>query len=234
MNAFVFRDFPPLVVGSVADAATLRSLLQTEQKPDADMLELRVDGLLRGMKPEELAAVSLQMPMLLTVRTQEEGGLYPFADTQSRAEMAFRLLPQAAALDWEIAHLAEVPHLVEAAKKAGVPIIASAHDFEKTPSEDTLRTLEIRARELGADVVKFAFALNRAEDMQVGVNLLRRASGPMAVMGMGALGPVSRLLYAQYGSCLVYGYFGDSPTAPGQWSTVQFSAALSSLSPCRV
>lgn len=232
MNAFVFRDFPPLIVGSVADAATLQSLLQTEQKPDADMLELRVDGLLRGMKPEELAAVSLQIPMLLTVRTQEEGGLYPFTDTQRRAEMALRLLPQAAALDWEIAHLAEVPHLVEAAKKAGVPIIASAHDFEKTPSEDTLCALERRARELGADVVKFAFALNCAEDMQVGVNLLRRASGPMAVMGMGSLGPVSRLLYAQHGSCLVYGYFGNAPTAPGQWSTIQFRAALSALTPC--
>lgn len=232
-NTLIPRDFPPLVVGSVADAATLRSLLLTEQKPDSDMLELRVDGLLRDMNAEELASESWEMPMLLTVRTQEEGGLYPFTDTQSRAEMALRLLPQAAALDWEIAHLAEVPHLVEAAKKAGVPIIASAHDFEKTPSEDALRKLEIRAREWGADVVKFAFALNRAEDMQVGVNLLRRAAGPMAVMGMGALGPVSRLLYAQYGSCLVYGYFGNAPTAPGQWSTAQFRAALTSLSPCR-
>lgn len=230
MNTLAFRDFPPLIVGSVADAATLRSLLQPGQKPDSDMLELRVDGLLRDMTPETLASMSWEMPLLLTVRTQEEGGLYPFADTQSRAEMALRLLPQAAALDWEIAHLAEVPHLVEAAQKAGVPIIASAHDFEKTPSEDALRALEIRARELGADVVKFAFVLNRAEDMQVGVNLLRRASGPMAVMGMGALGPVSRLLYAQHGSCLVYGYFGNAPTAPGQWSTAQFRAALLSLS----
>lgn len=234
MKTLIPRNFPPLIVGSVADAATLRSLLLTDQKPDADILELRADGLLRDMKPEEIASVPLQIPLLLTVRTPEEGGLYPFADTQSRAEMALRLLPQAAALDWEIAHLAEVPHLVDAAKKAGVPIIASAHDFEKTPSENTLRALEIRARELGADVVKFAFALNRAEDMQVGVNLLRRASGPMAVMGMGALGPVSRLIYAQYGSCLVYGYFGDAPTAPGQWSTAQFRAALSALTPCGV
>lgn len=232
MNTLIPRDFPPLIVGSVADAATLRSLLQAGQKPDSDMLELRVDGLLRDMNPEAIATVSWEMPMLLTVRTQEEGGLYPFTDTQRRAEMALRLLPHAAALDWEIAHLEEVPHLVEAAKKAGVPIIASAHDFEKTPQEDTLRELEIRARELGADVVKFAFALNRAEDMQVGVNLLRRASGPMAVMGMGTLGPVSRLLYAQHGACLVYGYFGNAPTAPGQWSTTQFRAALSALTPC--
>lgn len=234
MNTLIPHNFPPLVVGSVADAATLRSLLSTGQKPDADMLELRVDGLLHGMNPEELTSVSWEMPILLTVRTQEEGGLYPFADTKSRAEMALRMLPQAFALDWEIEHLAEVPHLVEAAKRAGVPIIASAHDFEKTPTEGSLRALEIRARELGADVVKFAFALNRAEDMQVGVNLLRHAAGPMAVMGMGALGPVSRLLYAQHGSCLVYGYFGAAPTAPGQWSTAQFRAALAALTPCGV
>ena len=36
-------------------------------------------------------------------------------------------------------------------------------------------------------------------------------------MGMGPMGPVSRLLYSQLGSCLVYGYLGDREAAPGQW-----------------
>lgn len=234
MNIPVSRSYPPCIIGSVAAADTLRMLLAAPHVPDCDMAELRVDGLLNtGMTPEELEEINLPLPLLMTVRTPEEGGLYSFADTQSRAELALRLLPRAAALDWEIGHLAEVPHLVEAAKRAGVPIIASAHDFERTPPEETLRELELRARELGADIVKFAFTLKRPEDIQVGINLLRRASGPMAVMGMGVLGPVSRLMYAQHGSCLVYGYFGDAPTAPGQWSCALFRAALTSLLPCR-
>ena len=37
-------------------------------------------------------------------------------------------------------------------------------------------------------------------------------------MGMGPLAPASRLLAAQLGSVLNYGYLGSEPTAPGQWS----------------
>ncbi|MBQ3239911.1 MAG: type I 3-dehydroquinate dehydratase [Akkermansia sp.] len=230
MKYNISRPYPPCIVGSVADADTLRHVVYTDQTPDCDMIELRVDGLLRsGMSFHEIEQVQATLPLLVTVRTPEEGGLYPFANVQERAELAMRLLPRAAALDWEIAHMEAVPQLVAAAKKAGVPIIASAHDFGQTPALEQLGALEYRARELGADVVKFAFFLNQAEDMQVGVNLLRQASGPMAVMGMGKLGPVSRLLYAQHGSCLVYGYFGAAPTAPGQWSTTLFRAALASL-----
>lgn len=226
------RTYPPCIVGSVADAEILRSLANSDRTPDCDMLELRVDGLLSsGMSPDEIVQIRLPLPLLVTVRTPEEGGLYPFADVRSRLDIALRLLPLAAALDWEIAHLEEAHSLVKTAAQSGVCIIASAHNFVHTPGVEELCVLEKRARELGADVVKFAFALNRAEDLPVGVELLRRASGPMAVMGMGKSGPVSRLLYAQHGSCLVYGYFGDSPTAPGQWSTAQFRTALNALSP---
>ena len=125
-----------------------------------------------------------------------------------------------------------LPHageLVQAAKAAGVLLIASNHDFEKTPPLEVLLEREAAARAAGADVVKFAFRLNCVDDMMVGVELLRRATGPMAVMGMGALGPVSRLLYAQQGSCLVYGYLGNTPTAPGQWSAELFRQSLQHL-----
>ena len=77
--------------------------------------------------------------------------------------------------------------------------------------------------------MKFAFYVHSAEDMMVGVELLRQSSGPMAVMGMGPLGPVSRLLYAQHGSCLIYGFMGDAPTAPGQWSAELFRQSLNHL-----
>ena len=38
MNTLNLRDFPPLVVGSVADAATLRTLLHAAKKPDSIIL----------------------------------------------------------------------------------------------------------------------------------------------------------------------------------------------------
>ena len=115
------------------------------------------------------------------------------------------------------------------AHAAGVPVIASAHDFEKTPTLESLLEKEQAARALGADVAKFAFRLHCAEDMMTGVQLMRRASGTTTAMGMGPLGAVSRLLYAQHGACLVYGYLGDTPTAPGQWSAALCRQSLDRL-----
>lgn len=219
-------SFPPLVVGSVANAAEWSAACAAA--PACDVVELRADGL----KASEVAGIDLAacpLPVLLTVRCEEEGGLRRNFPTAERVAMAQCLLPKAAALDWEIAHLAEAQPLIQEAHAAGIPVIASAHDFEKTPDVAHCRALEQQARALGADVVKFAFRLNRYEDMQMGVDLLRGATGPMAVMGMGALGAASRLIYAQHGSVLVYGYLGDTPTAPGQWSAQLCRQALSRL-----
>lgn len=215
--------FPPLVIGSVATAEQWQSL--NTAAAACDVVELRLDGFV----PSEAELAACPKPLLLTPRCAEEGGLRADFPTAERAALALRLLPYAAALDWEIAHLAEVPELVAAAHAAGVPIVASAHNFERTPAADTCRELETRARALGADVVKFAFRLNSYEDMQLGVDLLRSAAGPMAVMGMGALGATSRLVYAQHGSALIYGYLGNTPTAPGQWSAELCKKAISYL-----
>lgn len=222
-------QYPPVVVGSLASAAALETARSSV--PACDWLELRVDGLLREMTPEEIAAVRLPLPLLITVRAEEEGGLYHFDSHAARARLARLLLPAAAAVDWEIEYMDEAQELVQAAHEAGVPVVASAHDFEQTPAVEILLEKERRARALGADIVKFAFRLNSPEDMLAGLRLLRQRSGSMAIMGMGTLGPVSRLMYAQYGSCLVYGYLGDTPTAPGQWSASMFRAALATLVP---
>ena len=145
-----------------------------------------------------------------------------------RMALAMKLLPLATALDWETAQMEHAQELIAAAKAAGVLVIASNHDFEKTPDLATLQQREAFARSLGADVVKFAYRLHSAEDMMVGVQLLRQATGSMAVMGMGSLGAVSRLLYVQHGSNLIYGYLGNTPTAPGQWSAALCKTALAS------
>ena len=94
----VSGTYPPCIIGSVADADTFHSLLTAGSTPDCDMLELRVDGLLKsGVNVDEMLQATLSQPLLVTVRTPEEGGLYPFADTQSRADIAMHLIPRASA-----------------------------------------------------------------------------------------------------------------------------------------
>ena len=228
MNARARLSFArPLVVGSVSDLAAWYAACAAETLP-CDVVELRADGLPAETDWAALAEMRCCRPVLVTVRHESEGGLRPMSP-EERLRIARALLPLAAALDWEIAQLPAAQELVAEAHAAGVPIIASAHDFEKTPALETLLEKEQAARALGADVAKFAFRLHSAEDMMTGVELLRRASGTTTAMGMGPLGAVSRLLYAQHGACLVYGYLGDTPTAPGQWSAALCRQSLDRL-----
>lgn len=217
------------VVGSVSNWQTWCETASPEVAAACDWVELRVDALPADVTPEQLlTGPRPACPVLLTVRHESEGGCRSMPE-EERIALACKLLPLATALDWETAQLAHAQELVAAAKKAGVTIIASNHDFEKTPDLATLQQRETQARALGADVVKFAFRLHSAEDMMVGVELLRQATGPLAVMGMGPLGAVSRLLYVQHGSCLIYGYLGNTPTAPGQWSAALCKTALAAM-----
>ena len=228
MNARARLSFArPLVVGSVSDLAAWYAACAAETLP-CDVVELRADGLPAETDWAALAEMRCCRPVLVTVRHESEGGLRPMSP-EERLCIARTLLPLAAALDWEIAQLPAALELVAEAHAAGVPIIASAHDFEKTPALETLLEKEQAARVLGADVAKFAFRLHSAEDMMTGVELLRRVSGTTTAMGMGPLGAVSRLLYAQHGACLVYGYLGDTPTAPGQWSAALCRQSLDAL-----
>ena len=57
------------------------------------------------------------------------------------------------------------------------------------------------------------------------------SKGMLASMCMGPLGPVSRLLCAQAGSVLNYGFLGSNETAPGQWSAKRLSESIRSLQP---
>ena len=216
------------VVGSVSDWQTWCEMAKPEAAAACDWVELRVDALSADVTAEQLLAGPRPVcPVLLTVRHASEGGCRDMAEAE-RMALAMKLLPLATALDWETAQMEHAQELIAAAKAAGVLVIASNHDFEKTPDLATLQQLEAFARSLGADVVKFAYRLHTAEDMMVGVQLLRHATGSMAVMGMGSLGAVSRLLYVQHGSCLIYGYLGNTPTAPGQWSAALCKTALAS------
>lgn len=220
----------PMVVGSVSDGETWEriSVPGGEAACPCDVVELRVDALPSGFPMTKIAEVRCPKPLLLTIRHQSEGGCRRIGE-EERMAMAMGVLDSVSYLDWEAARLGHARALVEEVKAAKVKLVASFHDFGKTPPLGQLLEVERRARDMGADIVKFAFRLHTKEDLMTGIEVLQRASGPMAVMGMGPLGAVSRLLYAQYGSCFVYGFLGNRPTAPGQWSAALCQAALLSL-----
>ena len=213
------------IVGSVPNWQTWCREVVKEDLP-CDWAELRVDALPPELTAKAIMEVFPRVGVLVTPRHQSEGGLREWQG-DDRLRVTLDLLPMAVAVDWEAALLPQAQELVQAAKAREVMLIASHHDFEKTPTAEEMLEIEASARAAGADMVKFAFRVRSLDDVQVGIELLRRATGPLAVMGMDAMfGPFSRILYAKHGSELIYGYLGDTPTAPGQWSAAHFKRSL--------
>ncbi len=226
---FPLNSERPLVVGSVSDLDTWQQVTEPGAEPSCDVLELRVDMLPEGVSVmEKLLSRPCPRPLIVTFRHESEGGVRVVPE-EERIATVRALLPIASAVDWEILMMALDEDFMEELREAGIPLIASCHFFETTPEAEQLLALEECARESGAAIAKFAFKLNCGGDVQAGVRVLSECDSPLAVMGMGELGSVSRLLYAQLGSRLVYGYLGDTPTAPGQWSAAEYRDELVKL-----
>ena len=204
----------PLIVGVVKTPDELAKV----KRGDCDIVELRVDAYAEGVH-ELTPQVPCDVPVLLTFRDATEGG-YCVVAQHERIECVRRLLPMAAAVDWEIALLDDAGDLLEQMHASGIMLVASAHYFSGTPSVSELDALEQRALAAGADLVKVAFTPQNWEQVQAVAGWLTRSGHPrpVALMGMGPLAQESRLFLCKQGSALVYGYLGNSPSAPGQMS----------------
>ncbi len=215
-------------VGSVADGDTLDRLPGMDLPALCDVVEYRVDTWPdRAARGAELATAS-PVPVLVTVRRPEEGGQNRL-DAATRERLARPFLNSAALLDVEIAWLGESTELVAEARHAGVIVVASFHDFTATPALDELKRKRDAALTAGADLVKFAATLHGTVDIATLAALLEEPGHPpLSVMGMGKLGRISRLLFAQLGSVLNYGYL-DKATVPGQWPAARLRELVREL-----
>ena len=204
-------------VGSVSDGATIADPEVARRFEGCDVVEYRVDCWPDEVERAAEVMAAAAVPALLTVRAAAEGGRNGLT-TARREEMFRRLLPVAALVDIEIACMAEFAGVVAEAKERGVLVVGSSHDFERTPPREELVERIGVACAAGADIVKFAAVAGTAADLAVLASLLEEPGHPpLSVMGMGVLGRVSRLLLAQLGSVLNYGYI-DNATVSGQWS----------------
>ena len=88
-----------------------------------------------------------------------------------------------------------------------------------------------RARTLGADLPKLATHAATPDDLRtlLDVTLAARADG-VVTLGMGPLGPLSRLVLPAAGSLLTYGAAGRG-TAPGQLPVAELASLVARLFP---
>jgi 3-dehydroquinate dehydratase-1 len=222
----------PLVVGSFGDAAALQAATRESLAPSCDIAEIRLDLLLAEtgeVRPDAWRHLD-GMPLLFTARRAEEGGAGDLS-AQQRAGLLQLALPDAAIIDIEVASAEEMQDMLSEMRRHDIPWVASFHDFTRLPAPEAMENALRSAKDSGAAVFKLAARLHQPSDAARLADFQLADHGILvATMGMGPLAPVSRLLCAQCGSVLNYGYLGDQPTAPGQWSATRLRDAISSLS----
>ncbi len=212
---------------TVATVHTARGIAEAGRlRTDAvSAVEVRLDCLTRRLDLVRGILSRLRLPVILTARHPAEGGAGALTLAARRALLE-EFLPHAAAIDIEIRSARGMQRLLEEAGHREIVAIFSFHDFRRTPSLARLRRIVADARRAGAGVVKIATQLRGARDLAVLLQLQAlEGTSPLATMGMGPLGRVSRLALAAAGSRLNYGYL-DRPQVAGQWPAARLSALI--------
>ena len=96
-------------------------------------------------------------------------------------------------------------------QSAGVHVIASFHNFDRTPDREELIRRLTRMQEMGADVAKIAVMPLMEATMEADHSL----DIPVVTMSMGRLGVLSRLAGTLTGSAMTFASVGEA-SAPGQ------------------
>jgi len=205
----------PRIVGTVSEARTLAQLAAGAQR-DCDIVEIRLDliGQAADQWLEHAQAIEAGgLPAIATIRLAEEGGQWTLPD-EARLPVFETALQQIAGADIELRSplLEKVSALACRHHRA---LIISYHDFHRTPPLDELRTVMAQAANYGT-VVKIATLAQTEDDLATLRALFNEnCSAALCVLGIGPLGPQTRVEFPKLGSCLTYGYL-DKPVAPGQ------------------
>jgi 3-dehydroquinate dehydratase-1 len=219
-----FGSFPA-VIGTIITADYLLNWSGNPRRLPCDVVELRADGFpdlpnwIEIGRQIEKAGI----PVIATIRLAQEGGKW-LKDDAARWPLLEQAIRNLTAVDVELNSELAV-RAGEKCSELGKTSIVSHHDFDKTPSFTEMQDILNRALKAGK-IGKIAARADREEDVAKLRKLLQQSwSGPICVIGMGALGRETRLTFPLAGSCFTYGYL-DMAGAPGQYSAEELSKYL--------
>ncbi|MEW5980839.1 MAG: type I 3-dehydroquinate dehydratase [Acidobacteriota bacterium] len=175
---------------------------------DADLVELRLDGVAR---PDVKEAISgLTLPVIVTCRPPSEGGQFAGSESDRHRLLEQAVRSEAAFVDIE--WTSGFDDLV--AIRQGRGIVLSYHDFTGVPAD-----LESRVAAMAggpAEVIKVAVTVRRLAECVALRDLARRfGDRHLLVIGMGEAGLITRVCAAWFGA--PWAYAGDL-AGPGQLS----------------
>ncbi|MGI6737326.1 MAG: type I 3-dehydroquinate dehydratase [Anaerovoracaceae bacterium] len=215
-----------------------------------DLVEWRADALppaqLRDLdfmiESAEAVRQRLDKPLLLTLRTEAEGGLVRL----DRREYYSLLRDLSTELDVDAVDIEafdeqqgfngeKIEFLTSLAHEAGRTVLLSSHQCDSTPDLDVMVRRLLVMQELGADLPKIAVMPQSDRDV---LDLLEAARvfhehyarGPFIALAMGARGQVSRICGGSFGSAVSFAAGGEEnglpPSAPGQMDAALTRACI--------
>lgn len=205
----------------------------------ADVVEWRADWFDDVFDKEKLLEMAKalretlgEMPILFTFRTSREGGEKAISDEQ------YRDLNRAAAssgyvdlIDVEVFTGDDVvSRIIKAAHGCGVKVIASNHDFQKTPPQEEIIKRLCKMQELDADILKIALMPQSKRDVLTVLSATlemtqQHTDRPVITMSMAKTGVISRLVGESFGSALTFGA-ASKASAPGQIGVQDLACVL--------
>lgn len=229
-NIIIGEGLPKIIVPIVSK--TKEDILKKAQnikELGIDVVEWRVDHyedvfasekLLDTLK--DLRVILNDTLILFTFRRKKEGGEKEIsleAYTELNKAVAYSGLVDL--IDVEIFSGNQVvKENIENIHKAGVLVVGSNHDFEKTPSKEEILYRLKFMQDMGADIPKIAVMPNNSQDVLTLLDATNEmhtkyADRPIITMSMGPLGVISRVSGQVFGSSMTFGALGQV-SAPGQ------------------
>lgn len=249
MNTIKVRDIeigagaPKIIVPIVG--VTKEDILNEAKTFDSipvDVVEWRVDWFEHVFEFDkvedvlkDLRNVLGNIPLLLTFRTKKEGGEKAI-DTKDYKELNLRAAKTGYVdfIDVEIFTGDDVVReIIDGAHATGVKVIASNHDFFKTPAKSDIIYRLRKMQDMGADIPKIAVMPQSRRDVLTLLCATEEmitdyADRPIITMSMAGTGVISRLCGEVFGSSMTFGA-AKKASAPGQMGVNDLNTVLDLL-----
>ncbi|HAJ74740.1 MAG TPA: type I 3-dehydroquinate dehydratase [Lachnospiraceae bacterium] len=207
-----------------------------------DVVEWRVDWFENVFEFDKVEAVLRdlrdalgEIPILMTFRTSKEGGekaIEPEAYAELNIKAARTGLVDM--IDVEIFTGDDIVNkIISGAHAAGVKVVASNHDFFKTPEKDDIVGRLRKMQDMDADIPKIAVMPTCKKDVLTLLAATEEMSSeyadrPIITMSMAGTGVISRLAGEVFGSSMTFGA-AKKASAPGQMGVNELNTVLSLL-----
>ncbi len=234
------NGIPKIIVPIVGeDEREILEQAKLAKERGADMVEWRIDFFAECNHSQSVRTILEALrqymgntPILVTFRTAKEGGEKDIS-VDDYVSLYQNILKT------ELADLIDVElfmgekilkSLVQSAHDHHALVIASSHDFEKTPPKKEILSRLIRMQEWGADLAKIAVMPQTSDDVKTLLEASQEmvseyARGPIVTMSMSDLGKITRVIGEVSGSSMTFGS-AQKASAPGQIEVRKLKAML--------